>query len=305
MDPTQAQPVDPQKKPVSQLKIGLVTFAVGMVAIGGMVLWGTTSSASSAKRDVEYTNATQQNVRTLADAATRYRNEHNGDCPKVADLRHLDLVSGMSMDDDAWGNPFEIECLPTATTVLSMGPKSSTGTDDIKKTVAFEPPPPPKTRDQLTGEAIAKETTIAGVWRFAGQHVEDGFKLDGGKSILIAWGERRMAWADIQRLPETTYGKIRKDSDAERGKRLCRSGSVIEIEKVSNATGKYFVGGLIGDSGEILRFYALRSTGELVQGSYGRFCGVVTGTDDYENSAGGTSHGVVAIGLFDLPENKK
>lgn len=302
MEPTQATPAPAAKKPLSQLQIGLITGSVGLLVAGAVILGPGLRRGS---RDAEYSAATESNVRTLADAATRYRNEHDGECPEVADLRRLNLVSGLTQNEDAWGNPFAIDCLPTATTALSKGPDVNRGVDDIKKTVAYEPPPPPKSREQLAGEAVAAQTSIAGVWPYVKEYIKDGFAIDGGKATLLTWGTHRMSWSDLQRLPETSVGKVRKDVDAERGKRLCRSGNVIEIEKVDAKYGKYFVGGLLSGSGEIVRFYALRSTGDLVQSSYGRFCGLVTGTDDYENSAGGMSHGVVAIGMFDLPENRK
>ncbi len=60
----------------------------------------------------------------------------------------------------------------------------------------------------------------------------------------------------------------------------------------------------MSNGGNIYRFLAAGSSGTLVPQSYGRFCGVVTGTYDYSNSGGGTGHAVEMVGMFDLPENK-
>jgi hypothetical protein len=92
--------------------------------------------------------------------------------------------------------------------------------------------------------------------------------------------------------------------DENRGKRLCAPGVLIEIavEKASS-TKKAASGLLMSDAGNLFRFYALGSSGELVAQSRARLCGVVTGRFDYSNSAGGTGHAVKIVGMFDLPEN--
>lgn len=47
------------------------------------------------------------------------------------------------------------------------------------------------------------------------------------------------------------------------------------------------------------------STATLVQQSRARLCGVVIGTYDYSNSAGGKGHAVSLVGMFDLAENRE
>jgi hypothetical protein len=55
----------------------------------------------------------------------------------------------------------------------------------------------------------------------------------------------------------------------------------------------------------LYRFYAVGSTGSIVESSSARFCGVAIGKYDYTNSMGGAGHAVAAVGMFDLPENRK
>ena len=73
----------------------------------------------------------------------------------------------------------------------------------------------------------------------------------------------------------------------------------------SLGTPKVFTGGLIDNSGQIYRFIAVKSTGEIVKGSTAKFCGIVTGRLMFSNSVGGTTHAVSLVGMFDLPENRK
>lgn len=45
-------------------------------------------------------------------------------------------------------------------------------------------------------------------------------------------------------------------------------------------------------------------TGDLVQNSAARICGIVTGVSDYANTGGGQTPSVTIVGLFDLPANR-
>ena len=143
---------------------------------------------------------------------------------------------------------------------------------------------------------------------------EEAFKLanpgDGGSNegmvMFAGWAASNMKWSDVGvTTDETSSAKIKKDSDEERGKRICASGRIIEIETAKTPIGKFYEGGLITNSRDIFRFVTVGSSGDLVEGSQARLCGVVTGTNSYSNSAGGTTHGVQLVGMFDLPENRK
>jgi hypothetical protein len=136
----------------------------------------------------------------------------------------------------------------------------------------------------------------------------DRFNGDSDGTVLAAvWANRYMKWSDAEPLVnETSIAAIRKDPEEALGLRLCSRGSVVEIHTSKTDAGKLYTGRLITASGDIVRFAAAGSTGALVEGSSdARLCGIVTGLDEYQNSAGGTGHGVVVVGMFDLPENRR
>lgn len=296
------QPSAP-RPPRSQLQIGLFTggAALALFTVGYLVL--STRSASNAKRDAAYTEAAISNVKTLADAASRFRTAHSGQCPSMAELRRDKLVDGLSTDNDPWGNAYEIDCVEHATTVTSHGGGNGRGAITRGSPYEYVPPVPPKAPIDVFAEAVAAETSINGVWRYAKRHVKDGLESDLGKDVLLGWSASRLRWADLQTVPATSYGKAMKDIDPERGKRLCASGSVIEIFKVKGTAVPHFEGGIMTDSG-VIRFAAVQGTGDIVAQSYARFCGVLTGHVEYENIGKTTTQGLMAIGMFDLPENR-
>ncbi len=96
-----------------------------------------------------------------------------------------------------------------------------------------------------------------------------------------------------------------KDPEAELGKRLCWSGSVLDISTDRAAGFPLYLGELVDYNGDILNFYAVGSTGALVERSQARICGIATGTVAYQNTAGGITQTVRVVGMFDLPENRK
>lgn len=126
-----------------------------------------------------------------------------------------------------------------------------------------------------------------------------------GAQDLVLWAQDRLEWKDLAAVPVTKAALVMKDSDEQFGKRICASGMIVEISAVDIA-GKAYVGEIVNeDSGNTFRFIALRSTGDIVQQSDARFCGIVTGKVDYANSMGGETHAIQLVGMFDLPENHK
>lgn len=127
-----------------------------------------------------------------------------------------------------------------------------------------------------------------------------------GSLLFTVWAAKHMHWSDVSvAKDETSYALVRKDSESERGKRMCTSGQLVQIEVERLPTGgKVSTGLLDSNAGNLYHFITAGSSGQLVEQSYARVCGVVTGSYDYENSAGGTGHAVGLIGMFDLPENK-
>ena len=170
---------------------------------------------------------------------------------------------------------------------------------------AVVPPAPPKA-DPL--KELLDQPNLSAAIGYTKKDTTDNVngKQSIGEQSLIVWAAKHgIRWDELQAIPETKVSLVLKDSDEQRGKRLCAAGAIIEIAAVKTQVGKYFDGGLVTDSQEIIRFHAFGSTGELVAQSPARICGVVTGRADYQNSVGGVAHGVQIVGAFDLPENKK
>lgn len=130
-------------------------------------------------------------------------------------------------------------------------------------------------------------------------------EISKGAAILALWADSNMKWSELQEVPAGKFALVMKDSETQRGKKICTSGTVIEISVDATVPGrKIYIGGMYGDSGSLYRFVAVRSTGEIVAQSRARFCGVITGQQHYPNSIGGVAHAVHLVGMFDLPENR-
>lgn len=125
-----------------------------------------------------------------------------------------------------------------------------------------------------------------------------------GTLSLAAWALGRLKMSELSAIGETTRGKILKDAASARGLRLCVSGRISQIGAVHSDIGTLYEGGLLRNYSEVTRFLAAGDTGELVEGSSARFCGVVTGIYSYANTGGGTTIAPMLVGLFDLPSNR-
>jgi len=125
-----------------------------------------------------------------------------------------------------------------------------------------------------------------------------------GALMLAIWLRERGTWADVAPAQdETSLGKVKKDSEAERGKRMCARGTIVQIAKEQAIDGA-FSGNIFTSVGNVVNFVSFGSTGELVARSRARFCGIVTGNYAFENVAGGQTQSVQMVGAFDLPENR-
>lgn len=54
-------------------------------------------------------------------------------------------------------------------------------------------------------------------------------RLDPGSALLALWASQHLEWDALQALPETSAALFRKDPDAERGRRLCATGTIHAI----------------------------------------------------------------------------
>lgn len=126
-----------------------------------------------------------------------------------------------------------------------------------------------------------------------------------GATLLALWAlAHPPTWADVAPArDETSVGMVRKDSDGERGKRLCAPGQILKIKVERLRDGSVASGSLLTDGETLVHFFALRDTGALVEDSRARFCGVVTGNFTFSNEQG-TADGIQVVGMFDLPTNR-
>jgi hypothetical protein len=168
--------------------------------------------------------------------------------------------------------------------------------------------PEAKPTEQQTPKAPPPPKNLIEAIETAKPHMTDisGGNVDVGAAALAIWRAEYMKWSELQELPPGKYALVMKDSESQRGNKLCVSGNIIEIAVDKSIPGKkIFLGGLFDEVGRIYRFIAVRSTGEIVANSRAKFCGVITGQQSYPNSAGGVAHAVHLVGMFDLAENKR
>ncbi len=173
---------------------------------------------------------------------------------------------------------------------------------ETQQPVASVPP------EQESKAPVQIPATLIDAIKIARPHMTDvnGTDVDIGSGALAIWGADHMTWSELQELPLAKYALVMKDSDSQRGNRICISGRVIEIIVDNSVPGKkLYRGGLFDEGMRIYRFIAVKSTGDIVGDSRARFCGVVTGQQHYQNSMGGVAHAVHLVGMFDLPENKQ
>jgi hypothetical protein len=131
----------------------------------------------------------------------------------------------------------------------------------------------------------------------------DAFPSSAG--ILASWmNEKNVKISDIRSLESSTRGKILKDSFSERGKRLCISATLVEIQVDRSAGFAAYHAGLVNNYTDVTRVLAIGSTGDLVADSNATFCGVIVGKVGFTNASGGTTNAPYLVGMFDLPENR-
>ncbi|HEX3598280.1 MAG TPA: hypothetical protein VHU80_24400, partial [Polyangiaceae bacterium] len=63
-------------------------------------------------------------------------------------------------------------------------------------------------------------------------------RLDVGSAQLAMWASKSLSWQALEALPETSPALFKKDPDAERGRRFCMSGTVLEIRAEKSLTNR-------------------------------------------------------------------
>ncbi|MDD5057545.1 MAG: hypothetical protein PHQ60_06710 [Sideroxydans sp.] len=247
-----------------------------------------------------------------------------GHCPGIykykADIERVEYLGGSSFDLTIAKRPKDLP-LDSA----PMGHTCHFYMDESKATVSKRPCAWLCTGEDMTGidgeehsylngkligplkrEWVNLREALAGTsWDMTDFNNSD---ISRGAASLAIWGSKHLTWGDLQKVDQGKYGMIMKDPDSQRGKRLCGYGQIVEIQVDNTTPEKVYWGGLsvpTDDDMRVYRFVAVGSTGELIAGSYAKFCGIITGKNSYQNSLGGVTHAVHLVGMFELPENKK
>lgn len=165
---------------------------------------------------------------------------------------------------------------------------------------------PPKVDEPDHFVEILKHESLAEALNYAKPFMSDTQnETSVGANLFAYWAAKKgLSWTELNSLGETKFSLVKKDSEVYRGQRICRSGRVIQISVERFEKSKVYHGLLMTNDGDLASFIAVKSTGELVERSWAKFCGVVIGNYQYSNSGGGTSYAVQLVGMFDLPENK-
>lgn len=195
--------------------------------------------------------------------------------------------------------------------LVSLAFVACTSTGEAPAPVKSNPAPtvqaPEPPREDPIGVRILKVSNLPDAVAMAKPFMEDvQDELNRGQLLLAIWANKYMTlWMVKVQQNETSFAKVMKDSDAEKGKLLCVRGRIVEIfVEHYNNVGKLAEGSLMTGSGDVYRFIAVQSTGDLVERNTATFCGVVTGRESYANAGGGTTHGISMVGVFDIPENR-
>lgn len=207
---------------------------------------------------------------------------------RVRELARASWVQGRLIErrSELAGCPTDAQWTLVATALGRVARRTDGRTPRWRRTLAAMDP---KTLRILIGAVIAGVAAIALVAVLFVIRTRDPITT---VDELVA-RHARLAWADVATGTETTVPRVLKDPDRERDRRLCVTGTVVEIARHERRP--VHVGALrTGDADEV-RFVALGSTGTLVKRSAAVLCGVAAGKLD---------GAPVIVGMFDLPENR-
>jgi hypothetical protein len=193
-------------------------------------------------------------------------------------------------------------CVVATWAIMSMHAPAAVASDTPADSVA--PPSAPR-REKSLLETL-NEMDFAHALDATRSGMKDTYNDESpGTALFSVWASNKLRWKDVAvTVDETTNALALKDPDTARGKRLCMSGTIFEIHPDrGDGIGELWHGNMDNGGNGYYHFFAAHGTGTLTTDSWARFCGVVTGLYDYANSAGGTTHAVAIVGMFDLPAN--
>ena len=184
--------------------------------------------------------------------------------------------------------------------------KQSDNNENMTQPAVAQPEIEEKSDSEMYAELLASQDTLSKAVNMIKPTMSDEFDaFPSSAGILASWmNEKNVKISDIRSLESSTRGKILKDSFSERGKRLCISATLVEIQVDRSAGFAAYHAGLVNNYTDVTRVLAIGSTGDLVADSNATFCGVIVGKVGFTNASGGTTNAPYLVGMFDLPENR-
>lgn len=184
--------------------------------------------------------------------------------------------------------------------------KQSDNNENMTQPAVAQPEIAEKSDSEKYAELLASQDTLSKAVNMIKPTMSDEFDaFPSSAGILASWmNEKNVKISDIRSLESSTRGKILKDSFSERGKRLCISATLVEIQVDRSAGFAAYHAGLVNNYTDVTRVLAIGSTGDLVADSNATFCGVIVGKVGFTNASGGTTNAPYLVGMFDLPENR-
>ena len=184
--------------------------------------------------------------------------------------------------------------------------KQSDNNENMTQPAVAQPVIEEKRESDKYAELLASQDTLSKAVNMIKPTMSDEFDaFPSSAGILASWmNEKNVKISDIRSLESSTRGKILKDSFSERGKRLCISATLVEIQVDRSAGFAAYHAGLVNNYTDVTRVLAIGSTGDLVADSNATFCGVIVGKVGFTNASGGTTNAPYLVGMFDLPENR-
>lgn len=115
---------------------------------------------------------------------------------------------------------------------------SASGETSLEALLAASATPEQVDPSQPKGQILGK-TSLADALAVATPLMANtASRLDPGSALLSLWAAEHLTWNALEALPETTPALFRKDPDAERGKRFCMTGSIVEIRAEKTLAGR-------------------------------------------------------------------
>jgi hypothetical protein len=204
---------------------------------------------------------------------------------------------------------FPVAALLVAAAVFKFAGGSATQTPEKPSASAVPPEPsvpdpPAKAAADTPADAVQKMQGLDDAVRYTRPMMSDEVdKTSLGAALLAVWAQTHLKLSDVNvSKDETSFALVRQSPGAERGKRLCTKGTIMEMEAEQTRWGITNHGAL-SDGKNPVYFIAVGSTGTLSRGSSARFCGIAAGKYD-STSNSGLAHAIQVVGMFDLPENR-